>query len=476
MATSARDAYERARAERDARRETVALSAAPDAAASDARAGGWLFEKNFYVEHPATRARSAREAEAAMASREIRVMRGIDPPKCVLTFEEASFPAYVMEDLARTGFDAPSGVQSLAWPTALSGRDMIAVAETGSGKTLGYLLPAIVHVNAQPLLEEGEGPIALVLAPTRELACQIELEVAKFASSSEIKHVCVYGGVPKGPQVKALRARASEICVATPGRLLDFLDGGQTNLRRTTFVVLDEADRMLDMGFEPQIRRILSQTRPDRQTLLFTATWPVEVREIAKEFVRNDTIEFRVGGAGDGLQANKNVTQHVLVMDSGEEAKFNKLVAVLEERMDDLGTGQMLIFVETKARVDALTRRLRVDGWPALGLHGDKDQNERNWVLSEFKQGTSPIMVATDVASRGLDVEGVQLVVNYDFPSRGGVDEYVHRIGRTGRAGRSGTAFTFFTPEDGRHARELVDVLRSADQLVPKDLAVVADC
>lgn len=233
---------------------------------------------------------------------------------------------------------------------------------------------------------------------------------------------------------------------------------------------------MLDMGFEPQIRRVLSQTRPDRQTLLFTATWPAEVREIAKEFVRNDTVEFRVGGAGDGLQANKNVTQHVFVMDSGEEAKFNKLVAVLEERMDDLGTGQMLIFVETKARVDALTRRLRVDGWPALGLHGDKDQNERNWVLSEFKQGTSPIMVATDVASRGLDVEGVQLVVNYDFPIRGGVDEYVHRIGRTGRAGRSGTAFTFFTPEDGRHARELVDVLRSADQLVPKDLAAVADC
>ena len=341
---------------------------------------------------------------------------------------------------------------------------MIALAETGSGKTLAYLLPAIVHVNAQPILESGEGPIALVLAPTRELACQIELEVAKYAASSELKHTCVYGGVPKGPQVKALRSGRSEICVATPGRLLDFLDGGQTNLRRTTFVVLDEADRMLDMGFEPQIRRIVQQTRPDRQTLLFTATWPVEVREAAREFVRNDPVEVRVGGTGDGLLASKNVEQIVHVM--GPDEKYDALVSTLEKEMDG---SQLLVFVETKANVDALTRRLRVEGWPALGLHGAKEQKERDWVLKEFREGKSPIMLATDVASRGLDVDGIKLVVNYDFPKN--VEEYVHRIGRTGRAGRAGKAHTFFTLNDGKLARELVEVLRSTGQKVPDALS-----
>lgn len=471
---STREAYERAKRARDEARDAVAMDASARAgdgarASTSDRDDGdasrrWLFEKNFYYEHPRVTARTVADVEREMTRREIRVVRGVNVPKCVWTFEEASFPRYVHEDLARETFVEPSAVQSQAWPIALSGRDLIAVAETGSGKTLAYLLPAIVHVNAQPTLESGEGPIALVLAPTRELACQIELEVAKYAASSEIKHTCVYGGVPRGPQVKALRSGGSEICVATPGRLLDFLDGGQTNLRRTTFVVLDEADRMLDMGFEPQIRRIMRQTRPDRQTLLFTATWPVEVREVAREFVRNDPVEVRVGGAGDGLLASKNVEQIVHVM--GPEEKYDALVSTLEKEMDG---SQLLVFVETKANVDALTRRLRVEGWPALGLHGDKEQKERDWVLKEFREGASPIMLATDVASRGLDVDGIKLVVNYDFPKS--VEEYVHRIGRTGRAGRAGKAHTFFTLNDGKLARELVEVLRSTGQKVPDALS-----
>ncbi|OUS46360.1 P-loop containing nucleoside triphosphate hydrolase protein [Ostreococcus tauri] len=225
------------------------------------------------------------------------------------------------------------------------------------------------------------------------------------------------------------------------------------------------------MGFEPQIRRIVSQTRPDRQTLLFTATWPVEVREIARTLVRNNPVEFRVSGAGDSLLASKNVEQIVHVMNGDEEDKYEKLIETLEREMDG---ERLLVFVETKASVDTLTRKLRVGGWPALGLHGDKEQKERDWVLSEFKSGSSPIMIATDVASRGLDVEGVKLVVNYDFPNRGGVEEYVHRIGRTGRAGRLGKSVTFFTIRDGRHARGLVDVLRSSGQRVPDALANAA--
>ena len=470
---STREAYEGAKRARDDARDAVAMDAsarggderrASTSEREDDDASRWLFEKNFYYEHPNVSARTLAEVEREMVRREIRVVRGVNVPKCVRTFEEASFPTYVNDDLAREAFAEPSAVQSQAWPIALSGRDLIALAETGSGKTLAYLLPAIVHVNAQPILESGEGPIALVLAPTRELACQIELEVAKCAASSELKHTCVYGGVPKGPQVKALRSGRSEICVATPGRLLDFLDGGQTNLRRTTFVVLDEADRMLDMGFEPQIRRIVQQTRPDRQTLLFTATWPVEVREAAREFVRNDPVEVRVGGTGDGLLASKNVEQIVHVM--GPDEKYDALVSTLEKEMDG---SQLLVFVETKANVDALTRRLRVEGWPALGLHGAKEQKERDWVLKEFREGKSPIMLATDVASRGLDVDGIKLVVNYDFPKN--VEEYVHRIGRTGRAGRAGKAHTFFTLNDGKLARELVEVLRSTGQKVPDALS-----
>jgi ATP-dependent RNA helicase DDX5/DBP2 len=303
------------------------------------------------------------------------------------------------------------------------------------------------------------------------LASQIELEVAKFAASSEIKHACVTGGVPKGPQIKALKSGGSEICVATPGRLIDFLDGGQTNLRRTSFVVLDEADRMLDMGFEPQIRRIIAQTRCDRQTLLFTATWPVEVREVAREFIRNDPVEMRVGGAGDGLLASKNVEQIVHIVEDAE-AKYAKLMDILEEEMDG---SSILVFVETKALVDQLTRRLRSEGWPALGLHGDKEQKERDWVLEEFRAARSPIMISTDVASRGLDVVGVKLVVNHDFPKS--VEEYVHRIGRTGRAGRKGKSHTFFSIlRDGKHARELAHVLRASNQSIPRALeGVVAD-
>jgi ATP-dependent RNA helicase DDX5/DBP2 len=313
------------------------------------------------------------------------------------------------------------------------------------------------------VLEKGEGPIALILAPTRELARQIELEVAMFAASSDVTHVCVYGGAPKATQMQMLKSGGREICVATPGRLNDFLESKTTNLDRTTFVVLDEADRMLDMGFEPQIRRIVHRIRPDRQMVLFSATWPPEVRDIAREFLCEDAVEMRVGGAGDGLRSNKNIEQIVEVMDS--EDKYDRLITILEAEMDG---SQILVFVETKSSVDALTRVLRKNGWPALGLHGDKNQEERDWVLSEFRAGKSPIMLATGVASRGLDVDGIKIVINYDFPKD--VSEYIHRIGRTGRASNAGKSYTFFTVDDGKHARELTEVLNEAKQKIPKSL------
>ncbi|MBA0818975.1 hypothetical protein Gohar_019584, partial [Gossypium harknessii] len=215
------------------------------------------FEKNFYIESPSVAAMSDAEVEDYRRRREITV-EGRDVPKPVNSFRDIGFPDYVLQEITKAGFVEPTAIQAQGWPMALKGRDLIGIAETGSGKTLAYLLPAIVHVNAQPILAPGDGPIVLVLAPTRELAVQIQQEAAKFGASSRIKNTCIYGGVPKGPQVRDLQ-KGVEIVIATPGRLIDMLESNHTNLRRVTYLVLDEADRMLDMGFEPQIRKIVSQ-------------------------------------------------------------------------------------------------------------------------------------------------------------------------------------------------------------------------
>lgn len=326
------------------------------------------------------------------SQREIHIS-GDGVPKPVTTFEEASFPEYVLAEVSRAGFKEPTPIQAQGWPMALMGRDLVGLAETGSGKTLAYLLPAVVHINAQPHLASGDGPIVLVLAPTRELAVQIQNECYKFGSSSRIKSTCVYGGAPKGPQANDLR-RGVEIVIATPGRLIDMLESRTTNLRRVTYLVLDEADRMLDMGFEPQIRKIIGQIRPDRQTLLWSATWPKEIQSLAREFL-NNPYQVLIGSAD--LKANHRITQNWDF--PSEHEKYPKLIRILEKEMDGR---RILIFCETKRGCDSVTRQLRMDGWPSLSIHGDKTQKERDWVLAEFKSGKHPIMLATDVAARGL--------------------------------------------------------------------------
>ncbi|CAN0878010.1 DEAD-box ATP-dependent RNA helicase 20 [Linum grandiflorum] len=417
------------------------------------------FAKNFYVESPAVTAMSEREVDEYRLRREITV-EGRDVPKPVLSFEDVGFPEYVMEEVKKAGFKEPTPIQAQGWPMALKGRDLVGIAETGSGKTLAYLLPAIVHVNAQPILAPGDGPIVLVLAPTRELAVQIQQEATKFGASSRIKNTCIYGGVPKGPQVRDLQ-KGVEIVIATPGRLIDMLESHNTNLRRVTYLVLDEADRMLDMGFEPQMRKIINQIRPDRQTLYWSATWPKEVEQLSRQFLYNP---YKVIIGSEDLKANHSIRQHVDIV--SENQKYNKLVKLLEDIMDG---SRILIFMDTKKGCDQITRQLRMDGWPALSIHGDKSQAERDWVLSEFKSGKNPIMTATDVAARGLDVKDVKYVVNYDFP--GSLEDYVHRIGRTGRAGAKGTAYTFFTAANARFAKELIGILEEAGQKVSPELA-----
>ncbi|XP_030587346.1 probable ATP-dependent RNA helicase DDX17 [Archocentrus centrarchus] len=422
------------------------------------------FEKNFYAEHPEVQRLSQYEVEDFRKRKEITI-RGSGCPKPVTAFHQAQFPQYVMDVLMQQNFKEPTAIQSQGFPVALSGRDMVGIAQTGSGKTLAYLLPAIVHINHQPYLERGDGPICLVLAPTRELAQQVQQVAYDYGKSSRIKSTCVYGGAPKGPQIRDLE-RGVEICIATPGRLIDFLEAGKTNLRRCTYLVLDEADRMLDMGFEPQIRKIVDQIRPDRQTLMWSATWPKEVRQLAEDFLREYT-QINIGALE--LSANHNILQIVDVC--METEKDNKLIQLMEEIMAEK-ENKTIIFVETKKRCDDLTRRMRRDGWPAMCIHGDKSQPERDWVLTEFRSGKAPILIATDVASRGLDVEDVKFVINYDYPSSS--EDYVHRIGRTARSTNKGTAYTFFTPGNLRQARDLVRVLEEARQAInPKLLQLV---
>jgi len=343
---------------------------------------------------------------------------------------------------------------------------MVGVAQTGSGKTLGYLMPALVHISAQPTLRPGDGPIALIIAPTRELAMQIHAEVMKFTATSDIRSTAVFGGVSRYGQAADLR-RGAEIVIATPGRLLDFLEQGVTNLKRVSYLCLDEADRMLDMGFEPQIRKVVSQIRPDRQTLLWSATWPKEIQRLARDFCREDPVKVTVGS--EELSANPDIRQQVEVVD--DYAKRDRALGFLKEY--GANGDRILVFCETKRKCNELTRDLQYQQISAAAIHGDKEQRERDRTIADFKSGRTNILIATDVAQRGLDIKDVKYVVNYDIPKT--IEDYIHRIGRTGRAGATGTALSFFpahahTPDMIRMARNISKVMRDVGQTPPAEL------
>uniref|UniRef100_A0A023F4I4 RNA helicase n=1 Tax=Triatoma infestans TaxID=30076 RepID=A0A023F4I4_TRIIF len=421
------------------------------------------FRKNFYTPHPDVEDRSRSEIENWLHDKDI-TLKGRDVPRPVWSFEEAGFSDTVLRMLRKLGFKEPTAIQGQGWPIALSGRDMVGIAQTGSGKTLSYILPAVVHIHAQEPIRRGDGPIALVLAPTRELAQQIQ-EVANDVTD-DISHAAVFGGAPKSLQARELK-RGVEIVIATPGRLLDFLESREVDLKRCTYLVLDEADRMLDMGFEPQIRKIIEQIRPDRQVLMWSATWPKEVQNMAEDFLR-DYIQVNVGSLQ--LSANHNILQIVDVCQEYE--KEQKLASLLKEIMSEK-ENKTIIFIETKRRVDEITRRILREGYDAVCIHGDKKQSEREYVLKDFRNGRSPILVATDVAARGLDVEDVKFVINFDFPNNS--EDYVHRIGRTGRSKRTGTAYSFFTRSNAKQAAELVAILKEANQAVNPKLEDLAE-
>lgn len=416
------------------------------------------FRKDFYTEHPEVLSRSSAEIQQSRSDSNIFVPDYSGRP--ISLFSHLDLPDFLRANIEAAGFSKPTPIQAEALPIAISGKDIVGIAQTGSGKTLAFIIPALIHIHDQPPVKPGEGPIGLVLSPTRELALQISEEISKFSKSSGMRHACIYGGAPKVPQLNEL-SRGVSFLVATPGRLIDYLENRDIALKRVTYLVLDEADKMLDMGFEPQIRAILGQVRPDRQTLMFSATWPREVQNMARDFLCNP-IQVRIGSLE--VAANANIRQIIEFVEDSQ--KLSLLSRGLKGVLKD-GT-KVIIFTETKRKCDSLYRDLSDQGISCAPIHGDKTQFEREKVLRNFKQGIIKILIATDVASRGLDVKDINYVINYDLPKN--IEDYIHRIGRTARAGARGTAVSFFSPSDVRLATNLIDVLKQAKHEVPERL------
>ncbi|XP_051633998.1 probable ATP-dependent RNA helicase DDX43 isoform X1 [Manacus candei] len=406
-------------------------------------------EKNFYKESSRT---------ASMSQEEVKLWRKENNnitcddlkegekrciPNPVCKFEDA-FEHYpdIMTNIRKVGFQKPTPIQSQAWPIILQGIDLIGIAQTGTGKTLAYLMPGFIHLTSQPICrDQREGPGMLVLAPTRELALQVEAECSKYAYKG-IKSICIYGGGDRKGQIDVV-TKGVDIVIATPGRLNDLQMNNFINLKSITYLVLDEADRMLDMGFEPQIMKILIDVRPDRQTVMTSATWPDGVRRLAKSYLKNPMIVY-VGTLD--LAAVNTVEQRVVVIAEEEKRAF-----IADDLASDFG----------------------IQGIPVQSLHGDREQCDREQALDDFKKGKVKILVATDLASRGLDVHDITHVFNFDFPRN--IEEYVHRVGRTGRAGRTGEAVTLVTKNDWKFASELIEILERTNQVVPDELIAMAE-
>ncbi|KAL9121729.1 MAG: hypothetical protein Q9187_001710 [Circinaria calcarea] len=424
------------------------------------------FRKSFYHEPPELSDMTEEEVADLRLQLDGIKIRGVDAPKPVQEWSQCGLGAQSFAVIKNLGYERPSAIQTQAIPSIMSGRDVIGVAKTGSGKTIAFLLPMFRHIKDQRPLDNLDGPIGLVMTPTRELATQIHKECKPFLKALNLRAVCAYGGAPIKDQIADLK-RGAEIIVCTPGRMIDLLaanSGRVTNLRRVTYVVLDEADRMFDMGFEPQVMKILANIRPDRQTVLFSATFPRQMEALARKTL-SKPVEIVVGGRS---VVAPEITQIVEVR--SEETKFLRLLELLGNLyMDDKNEDdRALIFVDRQESADSLLKDLMRKGYPCMSIHGGKDQIDRDSTIEDFKAGVVPIMIATSVAARGLDVKQLKLVVNYDAPNH--LEDYVHRAGRTGRAGNIGTAVTFITEEQERYSKDIAKALRESGQEVPEDV------
>ncbi|KAM5356001.1 hypothetical protein ACJ41O_002647 [Fusarium nematophilum] len=420
--------------------------------------------KNFWVE-PAELSLLT-EAEVTDLRLELDGIKvnGKDVPKPVQKWAQCGLTRQTLDVVDNLGYEKPTPIQMQALPALMSGRDVIGVAKTGSGKTVAFLLPMFRHIKDQPPLKDTDGPIGLIMTPTRELATQIHRDCKPFLKMMGLRAVCAYGGAPIRDQIAELK-RGAEVIVCTPGRMIDLLAANQgrvTNLKRVTYVVLDEADRMFDMGFEPQVMKIFANMRPDKQTILFSATMPRIIDSLTKKVLKNP-IEVTVGGRS---VVAKEIEQIVEVRD--EASKFLRVLELLGELYDRDEDARTLIFVERQEKADDLLKELMIKGYPCMSIHGGKDQIDRDSTISDFKKGVVPILIATSVAARGLDVKQLKLVINYDAPNH--LEDYVHRAGRTGRAGNTGVAVTFVTPDQENCAPGIAKALEQSGQPVPERL------
>ncbi|XP_063151722.1 probable ATP-dependent RNA helicase DDX4 isoform X2 [Candoia aspera] len=396
---------------------------------------------------------------------------GLDPPPAILNFEEADLCQTLIKNIARAGYFKLTPVQKYSIPIVLAGRDLMACAQTGSGKTAAFLIPILAHmmrdgVTASQFKEQQE-PECIIIAPTRELINQIFLESRKFSYGTCIRPVVVYGGIQMGHTINQIMQGCNILC-ATPGRLLDIIGREKIGLSKLKYLVLDEADRMLDMGFGPDIKKLISSpgmpSKDKRQTLMFSATFPDEIQRLAGEFLKTEYLFVVVGQVGG---ACSDVQQTILQVTQYD--KRDKLVEIL----NDIGDKRTMVFVETKKKADFFATFLCQENIATTSIHGDREQKEREEALRYFRSGKCSVLVATSVAARGLDIENVQHVINVDLPST--IDEYVHRIGRTGRCGNTGKAISFFDPQsDSAIAQPLIKVLVDAQQEVPAWLEEIA--
>ena len=359
-----------------------------------------------------------------------------------MSFAELGLSPDLLRAIEDAGYEIPTPIQREAIPLALKGRDLMGLAQTGTGKTAAFVLPTI-----QLLLGGPKRLRAVALVPTRELAVQVFESVQKYGAHTDIEAANIYGGVALGPQEKALR-RGVDIVVATPGRLIDHMERQNLAFDDLEILILDEADRMLDMGFAPQINRIVREIPPYRQTMLFSATMPPEVEALARKYLRKPVV-VQVGRRS---QAAHTVTHAVYPVPRSR--KTSLLLHLLE---NEAALDSVLIFTRTKHGADKLLGELRHAGIQAEAMHGDRTQSERTRALERFKSGETRVLVATDIAQRGLDILGISHVINYDVPQQ--AEDYVHRIGRTGRAAATGDAFTFMSPDEIAMVRLIEAVL-----------------
>ncbi|KAF6719509.1 putative ATP-dependent RNA helicase an3 [Oryzias melastigma] len=425
---------------------------------------------------------------------------GSNCPPHIESFHDVDMGEIIMGNITLSRYTRPTPVQKHAIPIIKTKRDLMACAQTGSGKTAAFLLPVLSQIYTdgpgdalQAAKNSGQDngrygrrkqyPLSLVLAPTRELALQIYDEARKFAYRSRVRPCVVYGGADIGQQIRELE-RGCHLLVATPGRLVDMMERGKIGLDYCNYLVLDEADRMLDMGFEPQIRRIVEQdTMPPkgiRQTMMFSATFPKEIQILARDFLE-DYIFLAVGRVGS---TSENITQKVVWVEETDKRSFlldllnatvipSEVQENITETPEKMGKDSLtLVFVETKKGADALEDFLYREGYACTSIHGDRSQRDREEALHQFRSGRCPILVATAVAARGLDISNVKHVINFDLPSD--IEEYVHRIGRTGRVGNLGLATSFFNDKNSNITKDLLDILVEAKQEVPSWLESLA--